>query len=641
MMRMTGTRAAFACWAVTLVACNVRSAAPVVAKPPVATEAPPPAPKLLTSADVDARLGEVWARAGITPAAPADDATWLRRVWLDTVGTIPPAEAVRRFVVECAADSSQPGTRARARERVLDELLASPAWADHWTAYFDELWMGHDGHDPLVDPGAFRSWLHDGFARNRPYSEMVTELLTATGLNSDGGPRRQAEKNDGSQPAPEGVNGAVNWTLRYLTTPQDMAGAASRTLLGVQIQCAQCHDHKTEKWTQRDFQSFAAAFVRTRLDPLDTGKAMGEVKRAEVHDLDRVAPRFGKMGDFAPIAAAKPAALDGADLGGGTGVRAALAHWVTAPENPWFSRAIANRVWAHFLGRGFVDPVDDFRVSNPPVAPELLDAIAADFVKSGYDFKHLVRVVAGTRAYALSAAPLSEASARVDPEGKLWQRFRVAPLGPDELLRAIVAATRLDAIVRSTGRLDLADVRYRMKQRYGFLFDVDEESAEPDYEGTIAQALALLNGSLVATGASDLPGSALADVLAMPGDAPQDAARVEALYLRVLSRLPTPEETARVVAYLSEAQQPPGGRADSTSAPPLRSAPPPAAPAPMVADTTPARKKAPQKNVKAPAPDPLRGLADRAGNAPASARVRAWEDILWAMLNSSEFVLNH
>jgi hypothetical protein len=159
-----------------------------------------------------------------------------------------------------------------------------------------------------------------------------------------------------------------------------------------------------------------------------------------------------------------------------------------------------------------------------------------------------------------------------------------------------------------------------MKQRYGFLFDVDEENADTDYEGTIAQALALLNGNVVATGASDLPGSALADVLAMPGVAAQDPARVEALTLRVLTRLPTPEETARAVSFLAEAQQP--------------AAPAPAAPPP-------ARRPGPQKNAKPGVPDPLRGLADRAGNAPASARVRAWEDILWAMLNSSEFVLNH
>jgi hypothetical protein len=621
---MMRVRALGAALPVALAACSARTPPRVAPEAPAVVAAAPtkPAPVLLTSADVDARLRAEWQKAGVAPTSPADDATWLRRVWIDVVGTIPPPEVTLRFLADRAGPAD--GGAAGKRARVLDELLASPAWATYWTSYFDDLWMGRDAHEPEVDRGAFRSWLHDALSRGVPWNDVVTQLLTATGRNSDGGPRRAAEQNDGALPAPDGVNGAVNWTLKYVNSPQDMAGAASRTLLGVQIQCAQCHDHKTEKWTQHDFQSFAAAFVRTRLEPLDPGPAMGSVKRVNVHDLDRAAPRFGKMGDLSPIVTSKPAALDGADLGGGTGVRASLARWVTSPDNPWFARALVNRMWAHFLGRGFVDPVDDFRPSNQPVASELLDALAADFVRSGYDLKHLMRTIAGSEAYALSAAALPEATAKVDPEATRWERFRVTPLGPGELLSAIVGATRLDAIVRSTGRLDLADVRFRMKQRYGFLFDVDEESAETEYEGTIAQGLALLNGNVIATGASVLPGSALAEVLAMPGDATQDPARIEALYVRVLSRLPTAEETARVAAFLAEAQKPSD----------------PAPPAAAVA-TKPTKPAGAAKSARPAVPDPLRGLADRAGNAPASARVRAWEDVLWSLLNSSEFVLNH
>jgi hypothetical protein len=608
--------------AAALAACQPPSARSAPPKPPPASAAAPlpTKPPLLSSADVDARLRAEWQKAGVAPTPAADDATWLRRVWIDVLGTIPPAAETRRFLADPAPDK---------RAHLVEELLASPSWADHWTSYWDDVWMGRTARGPEVDRGAFRSWLHDAFARNLPWNALVTELLTATGRNSDGGPRRASEENDGNRPPGVGVNGAVNWTLKYAMNPQDMAGAASRTLLGVQIQCAQCHDHKTEKWTQHDFQGFAAAFVRTGFEPVDMGNAMGAVKRVQVRDLDRVAPRFGKMGDLSPIARARPTALDGADLGGGGEVRAALARWVTSPDNPWFARALVNRMWAHFVGRGFVDPLDDLRPSNPPVAPDLLDALAADFARSGCDLKHLVRVIAGAEVYGLSAAPLADATARVDPEAKLWEHFRVAPLGPEELLNALVSATHLDAIVRSTGRLDLGDVRFRVKQRYGFLFDVDEESAETDYEGTIAQGLALLNGNLVATGASDLPGSALAEVLAMPGDAAQDPSRIEALYVRVLSRLPTRAETERVTRFLTDALAP---QPDPVPAPP-----PPAPGAPSKGGKQPKQPKI----AKAQPPDPLRGLADRAGNAPASARVRAWEDVLWTLLNSSEFVLNH
>jgi hypothetical protein len=597
---------------VVLVACD-RGAPPPVTPPPAIASvapAPPPAkPPLLATADVDARLRAAWAKAGVVPTAPTDDATWLRRAWIDVLGTIPPAEVTRRFLADRASDK---------RTRMLDELLASPRWADHWTAYWDDVLMGRAARSPDVDRGAFRAFLHDAFARNAPWNEIVTALLTAAGRNSGGGPQRSAYANGGAAGEAEGVHGAVNWTLRFQAAPQDMAGAAARTLLGVQIQCAQCHDHKTEKWTQKDFESFAAAFVRTRLVPIDRGPAMGEIKRVEVRELDRPAPRFAKMGDLGAIARARPTALDGTDLASDPGaVRAALARWLTSRQNPWFSRAFVNRMWGHFLGRGFVDPVDDMRPSNPAAAPELLDALAVDFAASGWDVKHLVRVIVGSEAYALSAAPLAEATAKADPEARLWERFRVTPLGPDELLDALVAATKLDAIVQATGRMDLEQVRFRVRQRYGFLFDVDEESDEGEYEGTTAQGLALLNGGVVTAGASALPGGALADVMAMPGD---DAAKIEVLYLRVLSRLPGHDEMERWTKLLAEAQAASG--------------------APAAPPESGRRGPLGGKGGGARAPDPLRGLENRAARA-GDARVRAYEDVLWALLNASEFVLNH
>jgi hypothetical protein len=603
--------------ALALSACDrggVPPSAPLAA--PVASVASA-GPALLASADIDARLKTAWKAAGLTPTTPADDATWLRRAWLDVLGTIPPPEVTVRFLAQ-PPSQTDPSKRSRA----VDDLLASPLWAKHWTAYWDEAWMGRDTEGPDVDRGAFRSWLHEALERSTPWSEIVVQLLTATGQNSDGGPRRAAEENEGSAPPPPGVNGAVNWTLKYQANPQDMAGAASRTLLGVQLQCAQCHDHKTEKWTQRDFQSFAAAFMHTRLVPLDPGPAKGTIKRVEVRGLDRPAPRFAKMGDLEPIARAEPRALDGTQLGEGEGVRSTLARWVTAPDNPWFARAFVNRMWGHFLGRGFVDPVDDLRPSNLATAPELLDALAADFVASGYDVKHLVRIIVGTSAYALSASPLDDATQKKDPEAKLWERFRVTPLGPDELLDSLVAATKLDAIVRATGHLDLAEVRFKVRKRYGFLFDVDEAAGDGDYEGTIAQALALLNGSVVAAGASVLPGSALAEVLGATGE---DKTKIEALYLRALSRLPTAEEVARWTQFLAVAQ------AD----------PEPPGPVPVAPSADRARREKPQKGGKAEQPDPLRSLEGRAASTRATARVRAYEDLLWTLLNSSEFVLNH
>jgi hypothetical protein len=592
--------------AVVIAACDRGTPPPVTPVAPVASAVEAPKPVLLTSADVDARVRAEWAKAGATATAPADDATWLRRAWLDVLGTVPPPEVVLHFLADTGKDR---------RARAVEAMFASSLWADHWTVYWDDVWMGRATRGQDVDRGAFRTWLHDAIARNEPWSQVVTELLTATGVNSEGGRQRDAFAADGRTAPTDGVNGAVNWTLRYGQTPQDMAGTASRTLLGVQIQCAQCHDHKTEKWKQTDFQAFAAAFVRTRFVPIDKGKAMGQVKRVEVRDLDHPAPRFAKMGDLEPIDRAQPTAIDGTSLGGGAGVRAALAKWVTSADNPWFARAFVNRMWGHFLGRGFVDPVDDLRPSNAPAAPAVLDALAADFAASGFDVKHLVRVIVGSEAYALSSSPLSDATAKADPEVKLWERFRVTPLGPDELLGALVTATRVDNVVRATGKLDLDQIRFKVRQRYGFLFDVDEENDEPDYEGTIAQALTLLNGGVVGTGTRLLPGSALADVLATPGD---DASKIESLYVRTLSRFPTADETTRWQAFLSDATQAP---------PPVAATPP--------ASTPDAKARKPKQ------PDPLARLENRAATPREDARVRAYEDLLWTLLNSSEFVLNH
>jgi hypothetical protein len=603
------------------VACD-RSApppsAPPLPPPNSATITPPVVPALLSPADVDRQLYAEWQKAGAAPTPAADDATWLRRAWIDALGTIPPPEAVVAFLADASAGK---------RMRAIDAILSSPAWADHWTAYWDDVWMGRDVRGPDVDRGAFRSWLHESFARNAPWNEVVTELLTATGANSDGRPRREAEAAEGGEPTPPGVRGAVNWTLKYVETPQDMAGAAARTLLGVQIQCAQCHDHKTEKWTQKDFQAFAAAFVRTRPVPIDTGPRMGLIRRVEVRDLDRPAPRFAKMGDLDAISKTPPATLDGASLDG-QAVRATLARWVVAPQNSWFARAFVNRMWAHFLGRGFVDPMDDLRPSNPPSASDLWSELSADFVASGYDVKHLVRLIVSSAAYARSCGALDEATATVDPGAKLWERFRMTPLGPDELLGALTAATKLDAVVRATGRMDLAEVRRVIRARYGFLFDVDEESDVRDYEGTIAQALALLNGSVVATGASGLPESALHDLLA---DGPSAPRAIEGLYLRTLSRFPTAQETASWITFIEDARDASNAGVEAGA---VRES---GLDAPAARDGG-AAKAAATRPVQ---PDPLRGLEGRAASRHEDAGARAYEDVLWALLNSSEFVFNH
>ncbi len=592
-----------------VVACGRTAPAPpprVAAAPIAAKEQRAPA---FGPDAIDAALREAWRGKGVEPAPRADDATFLRRVYVDVAGTVPPPEVTARFLADRSPDK---------RRKIVDELLASPAYADHWMNYWDDVLMGRDTRGNLVDRVAFRTWLRARFAEDARWDRIARDLVAATGQNSAGGPRLKgpglaaqvpmdAEEDGAAERAK--VNGAVNWSLRFEQAPQDLAGSASRVFLGVQIQCAQCHDHKTEKWKQDDFRRFASAFLHAKIDPIDTGKPMGAIKRVALVDIPRVAPRFAKNAETAPIAAAKATALDGTDLAKGDGTRKALAAWMTSRDNAWFAKAFVNRMWGHFLGRGFTDPVDDIRPSNPATMPELLDRVAADFVAHDFDVKHLIRTICATEAYQLAASKAGDPKG-ADPENLLWSRFHLVPLGPEELLNALLRVTSVEQAAEKAGIKNLDALRTQLVRQYAFLFDVDETDDVPDYSGTVSQALAMLNGALVAQGARAFPGTALADVLALPGD---DAQKVEALALRVLARKPTDDERAKWVAYVQTATTP---------------APATIAPAPGAA----AKKKASGGG-------PLDRLANRrAGGDP---KRLAYEDLLWAMLNSSEFVFNH
>ncbi len=577
------------------------------ASPVVATSPP------LTHERIDALLEEEWKKKGVTPSRPADDATFLRRLYLDIVGTIPEPREVAAFAADTTADK---------RARKVKELLASQAYATHFMNYWDDVLMGREARANIVDRNAFRAWLGKSFRENKRWDALVRELVSATGQNTHGGPKSRQLSAMPMVQAPEdadtellGLNAAVNYSLRFQDAPQDLAGTSSRVFLGVQIQCAQCHDHKTEAWKQEDFRSFASAFLHLRPKNLDDGKMNGEVRKIELMDFRAVFPRLEKNPETAPIARAKATALDGTDLEKGDGTRRALADWMVSPKNPWFAKAIVNRMWGHFLGRGFVDPVDDLRPSNPAVAEPLFDALATDFAQHGFDLQTLITQIVSSRAYALSAQKKEGAGAASDPDNQLWGRFHLVPLGPEELLNALVRATNVDEAARRAGVQNLPELRSQMARSFSFLFDVDEEADTSDYEGTVTQALTLLNGNLTGYGSRAIPGSALTTVLAAKSS---DADVADELYLRVLSRPATPEERAAVVDYVQHATT--GGAGTAGQASPLTSG------------------KKPKRADKRP--DPLNRLGNKSRSTQ-DPRTAAFEDVMWALLNSSEFLFNH
>jgi hypothetical protein len=544
--------------------------------------------------DVDEALRAAWKQAGVEPAPPVNDAGFLRRAWLDLAGVVPPPEAVSRFLADRSPDK---------RRAAVAELMTAPTWASHWANRWERLLLGPAVKIPIVDRDAFRDWVRDAFARNMPYDRFVEALVTATGRNT-------SEEGD----AP--VNGAVNWILRFRDAPEDLAGTTARVFLGTQIQCAQCHDHKTEKWTQADFRRFTACFMQVQARPVDK-----EVSKKElvVRDVDR--PAFLRKGPKKlmknPYAAAAPGALDGTDFSASPNRRKALAGWMIDPRNPYLARAFVNRVWDELLGRGIVDPVDDFRASNPPLLPDLLDRLAADFVAHGFDVRRLVALICDTEAYQLSSGKAAKG------EGTLWSRYPLKALGPDELLDSIVAATGTGPLLSQLAGDDLEGLRADLRRQMTFLFDVDEQAGETVYQGTLSQALMLLNGRLVNGGASAIRGDALDAVLARGQG---DAAAIEALYLRTLSRPPSPEEVDHWVRFVNAPRD--EALAEGAPVPPRPASRPGAggggggARAAFVGERRLAR-------------------AERLVPRRETPKQQAYEDVLWALLNSSEFIFNH
>jgi hypothetical protein len=597
--------------------------------PPAPSAAAPTAPPLASAANVDAALREEWKKAGLAVAPAADDGTWLRRVYIDLVGTIPPPDVVTAFLADAAPSK---------REQVVDRLLASPEYATHWANYWEDTLIGHTYRAQIVDTTAFRTYLTAEFAANRPWDKVAYRLLAATGQNAakddvDGPPEKEAT-----------IDPAVNWTLKYLEAPQDYAGSASRVFLGVQIQCAQCHDHKTEAWKQKDFQSFASAALHFKNEQIDKGMVKG-LRRVDVQDAQRVIPRVQKDPELAGVAKAPPVVLDGTKLPNGLETRKAFAGWMTSKQNAWFAKAFVNRMWGHFLGRGFSDPVDDLRPSNPLAAPAVLELLANDFVASNFDVRHLLRTIALSEAYAASASKDPKILRDDGEDVRLWTHFRLTPLGPEELLNALFLATGFDQTMEKAARAQAVDrARADLQKSFGFLFDVDEEFDAEDYSGTVTQALTLMNGGLVNYGAARLPGSALDEILK---SSKTDSDTLRALFLRSLGRPPTAAESTRFLAYVAGATR----SIDANAIEAARTAEEPPKPDGNAASANakgkpgkekgqkPKEKGAGKKKNPIGAGDPAGRLAGRLGVA--DPKRAAWEDVFWSLLTSSEFFFNH
>ena len=444
-------------------------------------------------------------RLHINPSPLAGDEHFLRRVYLDAIGLLPTEAEAAGFLK--SADPLK-------RSKLIDALLARTEFSEFWALKFTELFRAGTHEAGQKGARITYQYLKRSFQGNKPYHKIVTELLLSQGQHLFG-------------PQPTSF-----YNISRDSNPADHATNISQVFLGLRMECAKCHNHPWEKWTQNDFYGFAGFFAR--------------VAKKEVYQNDENGHYYAEEGAVEHPKTKKPVSpkyLDGAIEPDQPekDIREYLARWMTSPQNPFFSRAIANRVWKHYLGRGLVEEVDDFRVTNPPTNPGLLDALAADLSGRGYDLRHLIRVILNSRTYQLSGEPND--SNRDDTLN--YSRY---------FLRRMLAEQMLDTISQVTGVAE----RYRgyppgtramqvysgspsyMLSAFGRL--PRDTICERDHQPDIAQTLHLISGDTIHKKLAQWK----------PDPALDEESQLNRLFLTSLARYPRPAERARLLADLKQ-----------------------------------------------------------------------------------------
>jgi hypothetical protein len=476
---------------------------------------------LLNQSVVDRLLLRQWRKLALVPSAEADDATFLRRVTIDICGTLPTSDEVAEYRAD---------TRPDKRARLIDRLLERPEYASYfalkWADILQNRGAGYSTSRQRGGTALFAGWIRDSLAANKPYDQFVTEILTASGSQNENPP-------------------AV-WYRTVRKSPEFVESVA-QAFLGVRIQCAQCHHHPAERWSQGDYYAFAAVFARVGRKG---GFADAEVPTDEFIYLkdsgDVVHPRTGAI--------LPPRALGGAEfvLGRHDDPRKSLARWMTARDNPFFARTLANRLWAHFLGRGIIHPIDDARSTNPPSNPELLDALAQDFVDSRYDVKHLIRTITSSYAYGLESIPQPGNAGDTQAFARFYPRRLPAEVLLDGMSQVLDVPTEFPGgpgkFPPGTRAIDLPDenVAAHFLDVFGRPGRTTACECERADAPALNQALELVNSTEIQRKLTTETGYArrLAASDKSPADLTTEA------FVRVLGRPPGVEELKNAVAFL-------------------------------------------------------------------------------------------
>jgi hypothetical protein len=507
---------------------------------PAGAGAPRPAAKpdfLAVAREVDATLAaEVFTASNVAPAPRCDDATFLRRAWLDVGGDIPTPEHVIAFALDASADK---------RERVVRDLLAQPQYGANWARYWRDVIFSRRIEDrALIAANALEADLSARLNDNVPWDAIAAEFITATGDVRE--------------------NGATALIMAQDGRTEETTAEVARIFLGVQIQCAQCHDHPYDRWKREQFHELAAFFPRIGVRPVQsaTQRSFAVIANDRVGQRRRMAPNNENrptpehfMPDLEDPAAAGTRMqpkffLTSADLpyGATDGVRrASLARWLTSDE--WFAKAIVNRLWAELVGEGFYEPIDDLGPDRTASAPETIDLLAREFRASGYDLKWLMATIMATEAYQRESRPR-----RGVGEGQPFAANVPQPLRADQLYNAVLSALDRSEETSNPGRRRAgggmgAYARNRgPRGQFNETFGYDPSDPRDAIAGSIPQVLAMMNSPQVAGGVNANRGLLKGLLAEIDGD---EQLIVE-LYLRTLSREPTDAELNVAQNHITE-----------------------------------------------------------------------------------------
>jgi hypothetical protein len=490
---------------------------------------------------IDALLEEQWKAAKVELAPPASDGEFLRRIYLDLTGVIPRASEVREFLADERPDK---------RERLIDQLLASPRHATHMATTWRNRILPL-GVEPERGPQAIglQKWLRTRFAKNLRYDNLVGELLLAIG-GDELGPALYFQAND--------------------LAPEKLAASSAELFLGVKLECAQCHDHPFSDWSQRDFWGLAAFYARVRAPDGPNMMMRASYRLVDVDKGDVTLPESSEV---------VPPKFPGGNAAGDDerrSRRVQLALWMTSRDNPFFSRAAVNWGWSHMFGRGLVESLDDINGENRTANAALLDELAAYFVQSRFDLQQLWRTLANTRAYQLSSSRSGNLEA-ADPE--LFAQMQAKPLTPEQLYDSFMLLAPQVGIMPQGGVASVLPVGFdEDPARVEFVRRMrPPPGSATEYRAGTLQALMLMNGPLAAS-VTGYDQSSLIGAL----DAPfmDEREQIESMFLAVLARPADEGELTACVEALKSAES-------------------------------------------------------------GDDRKRALSDILWALLNSTEFAFNH